>query len=104
MDPFLKLTTMGGILLVQYFARMVTEKKLRAGVFQDFQQFIKLTDGEYDIMNVPAVDTSQISAELHDLGVRHMVLPDLDKEDGMLQWPYTSQTGINLVRGISVIS
>lgn len=85
MDPFLKLTTMGGILLVQYFARMVTEKKLRAGVFQDFQQFIKLTDGEYDIMNVPAVDTSQISAELHDLGVRHMVLPDLDKEDGMLQ-------------------
>lgn len=85
MDPFLKLTAMGGILLLQYFARMVTEKKLRAGTFQDFQQFIRLTDGKYDIMNIPAVDTEGISMELHDLGVRHMVLPDLDKEDGMLQ-------------------
>lgn len=85
MDPILKLTAMGGILLLQYFARMVMEKKLRAGTFQDFQQFIRLTDGKYDIMNIPAVDTEGISTELHDLGVRHMVLPDLDKEDGMLQ-------------------
>ena len=85
MDPFLKLTTMGGILLLQYFARMVTEKKLRAGTFQDFQKFIRLTDGQYDIMNIPALDTDGLHAELNDLGVRHMVLPDLDKEDGMLQ-------------------
>ena len=46
MDPFLKLTTMGGILLLQYFARMVTEKKLWAGTFQDLQKFIRLTDGQ----------------------------------------------------------
>lgn len=85
MDPFLKLTTMGGILLLQYFARQATEKKLRAGTVKNFSEFIKLTEGKYDIMNIPAMDTEQITKELQDLGVRHMVLPDLNKEDGMLQ-------------------
>ncbi|OUO25110.1 hypothetical protein [Eubacterium sp. An3] len=85
MDPFLKLTTMGGILLLQYFARQATERKLRSGAVKDFSEFIKLTEGKYDIMNIPTMDTEQITKELQDLGVRHMVLPDLNKEDGMLQ-------------------
>lgn len=85
MDPFLKLTTIGGILLLQYFARMVTEKKLREGTVKDFSEFVKLTEGKYDIMNIPAMDAEQITKELKDMGVRHMVLPDLNKEDGMLQ-------------------
>ena len=85
MDPFVKLTTMGGILLLQYFVRMATEKKLREGTVKDFSEFVKLTEGKYDIMNIPAMDTEQITKELKDLGVRHMLLPDLNKEDGMLQ-------------------
>ena len=85
MDPFLKLTTMGGILLLQYFARQTTERKLRSGTVKDFSEFIRLTEGKYDIMNIPAMDTGQITKELQDLGVRHMVLPDLNKADGMLQ-------------------
>ncbi len=74
MDPFLKLTTMGGILLLQYFARQTTERKLRSGTVKDFSEFIRLTEGKYDIMNIPAMDTGQITKELQDLGVRHMVL------------------------------
>lgn len=85
MDPFFKLTTMGGIMLLQYFARQATEKKLRSGTVKDFSEFIRLTEGKYDIMNIPTMDTEQITKELQDLGVRHMVLPDLNKEDGMLQ-------------------
>ena len=85
MDPFFKLTTMGGIMLLQYFARQATEKKLRSGTVKDFSEFIRLTEGKYDIMNIPTMDTEQITKELQDLGVRHMVLPDLNKDDGMLQ-------------------
>ncbi|MCO7154325.1 hypothetical protein NIA73_14215 [Anaerobutyricum hallii] len=53
MDPFFKLTAMGTVLLIQYFARMVKEKKLKVTEFTDFQKFLKATDGKYDIMNVP---------------------------------------------------
>ena len=85
MDPVLKLTTLGGVMLFQYFARMVKEKKLNAGEFVDFQSFIKATDGQYDIMNIPAVEENQLKEELRSLGVHSMVLPDLNKEDGMIQ-------------------
>ena len=85
MDPVLKLTTLGGVMLFQYFARMVQEKKLNAGEFVDFQSFIKATDGQYDIMNIPAVEENQLKEELRSLGVHSMVLPDLNKEDGMIQ-------------------
>ena len=85
MDPVLKLTTLGGVMLFQYFARMVKEKKLNAGEFVDFQSFIKATDGQYDIMNIPAVEEEQLKEELRSLGVHSMVLPDLNKEDGMIQ-------------------
>ena len=51
MDPFFKLTAMGTVLLLQYFARMVKERKLKVTEFKDFQKFLKATDGKYDIMN-----------------------------------------------------
>ena len=85
MDPFFKLTAMGTVLLIQYFARMVKEKKLKVTEFTDFQKFLKATDGKYDIMNVPEIPEGQLSEELDALGIHYMVLPDLEKNDGMLQ-------------------
>ena len=85
MDPVLKLTTLGGVMLFQFFARMVKERKLSVREFTDFQSFLKATDGQYDIMNIPAVEKEQLTEELESLGIHYMVLPDLDKEDGMMQ-------------------
>lgn len=84
-DPVFRLTAIGTIKLIQYFARMVKEKKLSAMEFEDFGEFLKVTDGEYDIMNIPAIDQDQLFAEMKALDIHYMVMPDLDKEDGMMQ-------------------
>ena len=85
MDPFFKLSAMGTILLLQYFARMVKERKLKETEFTDFQKFLRMTEGKYDIMNVPEIPEKQLSEELNTLGIHYMILPDLEKNDGMLQ-------------------
>lgn len=85
MDPFFKLSAMGTILLLQYFARMVKERKLKETEFTDFQKFLRITEGKYDIMNVPEIPEEQLSEELNTLGIHYMILPDLEKNDGMLQ-------------------
>ena len=85
MDPFFKLSAMGTILLLQYFARMVKERKLKETEFTDFQKFLRMTEGKYDIMNVPEIPEEQLSEELNPLGIHYMILPDLEKNDGMLQ-------------------
>lgn len=85
MDPFFKLSAMGTILLLQYFARMVKERRLKETEFTDFQKFLRMTEGKYDIMNVPEIPEEQLSEELNTLGIHYMILPDLEKNDGMLQ-------------------
>ena len=85
MDPFFKLTAMGTVLLLQYFARMVKERKLKVTEFKDFQKFLKATDGKYDIMNVPEIPEEQLVEELDTLGIHYMIMPDLEKNDGMIQ-------------------
>ena len=82
---YIKLTAMGTVLLIQYFARMVKEKKLKVTEFTDFQKFLKATEGKYDIMNVPEIPEGQLSEELDALGIHYMVLPDLEKNDGIYQ-------------------
>ena len=83
MDPFFKLTAMGTVLLLQYFARMVKERKLKVTEFTDFQKFLKATDGKYD--NVPEIPEGQLTEELDTLGIHYMIMPDLEKNDGMIQ-------------------
>lgn len=85
MDPFFKIGAMGTIILIQYFLRMVKEKKLEVTEFTDFQKFLKATEGKYDIMNVPSVDEGKLKTDLDNLGIRYSILPDLEKNDGMLQ-------------------
>lgn len=85
MDPFFRLSAMGTVLLLQYFARMVKERKFRETEFVNFQKFLKVTEGKYDIMNVPEIPEKQLTEELNSLGIHYMILPDLEKKDGMLQ-------------------
>ena len=84
-DPVFRLAAIGTIKLIQFFARMVREKKLSAIEFEDFGQFLKVTDGKYDIMNIPAVDKDQLLTEMKSLDIHYMIMPDLDREDGLMQ-------------------
>ena len=84
-DPVFRLTTIGTVKLIQYFARMVREKKLSDMEFENFGEFLKVTDGKYDIMNIPAIDQEQLLNEMKALDIHYMVMPDLDKDDGLIQ-------------------
>lgn len=42
-DPVFRLGAIGAVKLIQFFARMVREKKLSAIGFEDFGQFLKVT-------------------------------------------------------------
>ena len=59
MDPVFKLTATGTILLIQHFARMHKEGLLNRREFQNFQEFAKLTEGNYKIVNVPLERTGK---------------------------------------------
>lgn len=50
MDPVFKLTAAGTILLIQHFARMYKEGLLNRREFQNFQEFAKLTEGNYQML------------------------------------------------------
>jgi len=84
-DPVFRLGAIGTIKLIQFFARMIREKKLSAIEFEDFGQFLKVTEGKYDIMNIPAVDKDQLLEEMKALDIHYMIMPDLNREDGMMQ-------------------
>lgn len=84
-DPVFRLGAIGAIKLIQFFARMVREKKLSAIEFEDFGKFLKVTEGKYDIMNIPAMDKDQLLTEMKSLDIHYMIMPDLNKEDGLMQ-------------------
>ena len=84
-DPVFRLSTIAAVKLIQFLARLVKEKKLSAIEFEDFGKFLKITDGKYDIMNIPAVDRDQLFKEMENLNIHYMIMPDLDKEDGLMQ-------------------
>lgn len=140
MDPFFKLTMVGTVFLITYFARLVKEGRLNKNEFQNIQEFFKATEGNYSIANIPYDKNyspwevvehqadgktdytveNQVTGEvfqeragepkswgsrtkaermmenlnkkenlaldeLKDLGVRHVILPDLNADDGMVQ-------------------
>ncbi len=111
MDPFFKIGVIGAVVLIQFMARMAKEHLISEKDCTNVQSFMKATDGKYDIMNVPSVDvaiekkqkgfgkitreggmivvgdadTQMKIPELDSLGIRYMVMPDLDKDDGLMQ-------------------
>lgn len=101
MDPVLKFTTVGSILLVTFLARMVKEKLLDSGSVTNFSSFCKQCDGEYTIVNIPLETKDTVSVpskplsgfrynkgiadELKDMGMSVCQMPDLNKNDGYIQ-------------------
>lgn len=55
-------------------------------------------------MNVPEIPEEQLSEELNTLGIHYMILPDLKKNDGMLQVAVYQPDREILGHGISGIS
>ena len=84
-DPVFRLTTVAAMKLIQFLARMVKEKQLSIMEFEDFGRFLKVTDGKYDIMNIPATDKNLLKNDLSELNIHYCIMPDLDKEDGLMQ-------------------
>ena len=84
MDPFFKLGVTGTILLITYLARMRKEGILNKGEFKDFQQFVRATDGNFTIENLPAPEGFKME-QLQKLGIRGTVMPDLNPDDGFIQ-------------------
>ena len=90
MDPVFKLTAAGTILLIQHFARMYKEGLLNRREFQNFQEFAKLTEGNYQIVNIPIGSWKELEKagfviQMEERGVRYVELPDLNQADGLVQ-------------------
>lgn len=98
MDPFFKLTMRGQIKLIQYLARMAKENIINKKEVTNFQEFVKKTDGDYKLVNIPVdlhgdlgtawFGTDSLDKDLEGLrkkGVQFFVMPDLDGADGYEQ-------------------
>ena len=82
------------MLLLTYLKRMVKQKLLKVGEYDKIESFINATKGNYNIMNVPinqsgAIkgywDKKNISNELEAMGISFSILPDLNRNDGIMQ-------------------
>ncbi len=74
--------------LVQFIARLVKQHMLNSGKFNSFNQFVRLSEGKFDIMNLPVADEEKLHLLFKDMekvGIRFYEMPDLNKEDGFLQ-------------------
>lgn len=102
MDPFFKITATGTALMVTCLARMAKERKIRKGDFKSVTEFLRASDGKYSITNIPVIPAGEnavmdvggkrgtvadldIRKELDEMGIKYVILPDLDKSDGFLQ-------------------
>ena len=74
-----------------FLKRMVNEQKMKPGEVTNFEKFTAETDGKYDLINVPVStdglrggELDKLKKELDTLNIRYSVLPDLNKEDGLI--------------------
>lgn len=66
------------------FKRLQKEHILKGGEVEQFEKFLKATDGRFDLVNVPG-DIKNMKAELDQAGIRYCMMPDLNPADGMTQ-------------------
>lgn len=66
------------------FKRLQKEHILKGGEVEQFEKFLKATDGRFDLVNVPG-DIKSMKAELDQAGIRYCMMPDLNPADGMTQ-------------------
>ena len=81
------------MLLLTFLKRMVKQKLLKVGEYEKLEKFVAATSGEYTIANIPVKkglvgtkEKNEIHKELNELGVTFSVLPDFNKEDGLMQF------------------
>ncbi|MCP1101999.1 hypothetical protein M2454_000794 [Aequitasia blattaphilus] len=73
------------MLLNTFIRRMVSKKLLKPGEAKDLESFIAKTGGAYQIYNIPAIDQEKLKEELTASGLQFSILPDLNKNDGIIQ-------------------
>lgn len=66
------------------FKRLQKEHILKGGAVEQFEQFLKATDGRFDLVNVPG-NIKNMRKELDQAGIRYCMMPDLNPADGMTQ-------------------
>lgn len=64
-DPIMKLSTIGIAKLIQFSARMAKEKIIDKKDFRDLQDFIKRTDGNFDVINIPVDQKLRLGANAY---------------------------------------
>ena len=93
-DPIMKISARGLAKMIQFLARMAKEKIIDKREFKDFQDFVKRTDGEFDVINIPVehkigfgenVSVVREFADLKENGVRFYEMPDLNMDDNYVQ-------------------
>lgn len=73
------------MLLSTFIKRLANKKLLKPGEVKNLDAFIRKTGGTYQIYNIPAISKEQLADELTKSGLQFHVLPDLNKNDGIIQ-------------------
>ena len=78
--------------LIQFFRRLSKEMILNGGEVEKFERFVKATDGNYEIYNVPlSVENtrdnqlSDIRSRLDAMHIRYTILPDVSGNENYFQ-------------------
>ncbi len=58
-DPIMKISAIGVAKMIQFLARMVKEKIIDKRDFKSFENFVKRTDGDFDVINIPVEQTGE---------------------------------------------
>lgn len=84
---FIFLNAQMAMLLFTFLMRMKKEGVLKGGEIGKYEKFLKATGGKFDVMNVPLVgsDQKEIVSQLNEMKIRYNILPDLNKEDNLIQ-------------------
>lgn len=87
----LKGTVDGLLKLIRFLKKMEKEKMLSGQELRKFNSFLKVTEGNFQLLNVPTDDPDKLEEMRQTFaktGVTYMVMPDLNPEDGMTQIAY----------------
>ncbi|RHS61107.1 hypothetical protein DW955_12320 [Ruminococcus sp. AM45-9BH] len=77
--------------LYQTIKKLQAANVLGKGEVEEFEKFLKATEGKYRIINIPTEKTEELNQMREDLNQMHIsytVLPDLNVGDGQTQIAY----------------
>lgn len=77
--------------LIQFLMRLEKENILKGGEVAEFADFMKATEGNFDMVNVPYTEyhfgrsLMDVKADMDSIGIRYHILPDLNSADQCFQ-------------------